>query len=108
MTPGNLELVEIVASWATTVPAVIAVIVWDERHLPRDLLARAWPPVSRDAAIFGTWNLGVHPVCVLLHFARTRRTFWGIGLGLLWAAVVLVVGAGAELAVAAAVDWLKV
>ncbi|MDP9033732.1 MAG: hypothetical protein M3O50_02920 [Myxococcota bacterium] len=108
MTPGNLELVEILVSWATTLPAAVAVIVWDERHLPGDLLARAWPPVSRDAAIFGTWNLGVHPVCVLLHFARTRRTFLGTGLGLLWAAAVLCAGAGAELAVATAIEWLGI
>ena len=49
-----------------------------------EALARAWPPQSRDAAIFGLWNLGVHPLCVLIHFARTRRSVLGTGLGLAW------------------------
>lgn len=66
MTPGNLELVEIVVSWTTTLPAVAVVIVRDERRLTGERLARAWEPPSRDAAIFGTWNLGLHPLCVLV------------------------------------------
>jgi hypothetical protein len=87
-------------------PAVVLVITGDERRLRPDALARAWPPQSRDAAIFGLWNLGVHPFCVLIHFARTRRTFLGTGLGLAWLVAILVVDEGAQRLVAAAIDWL--
>ena len=106
MTPGNLELVQIVVSWTTTLPAVAAIILRDERRLQGAMLDRAWPPASRDAAIFGAWNLGVHPACVLLHFVRTRRSLRGFGQGLLWLAAVVLVGASAQLVAAAAIDWL--
>ena len=106
MSPGNLELVQVVASWAVTLPAVATVIAYDERRLGPDLLERAWPPQSRDAAIFGLWNLGVHPLCVLIHFARTRRTVVGTLLGLGWLVVILLADAGVERATAIAIEWL--
>ncbi|MDP8999867.1 MAG: hypothetical protein M3O46_07125 [Myxococcota bacterium] len=106
MTQGNLELAQIVVSWVVTLPAVAWIIVRDERRLRGDQLARAWPPQSRDATIFGLWNLGVHPLCVLLHFARTRRGYAGVDMGLLALAVVLVADYCAQLGVEAAVDWL--
>jgi hypothetical protein len=106
MTEGNLELVQVVASWLFTLPAVALVIVQDERRLAGEALARAWPPQSRDAAIFGLWNLGVHPLCVLIHFWRTRRTAYGVVLGLAWFVGILAGGAGVQLGAAAAVEGL--
>ncbi len=106
MTGGNLELVQVIVSWCVTLPAVVLVIRTDERRLETDALARAWPPQSRDAAIFGLWNLGVHPLCVLVHFARTRRSALGSFLGLAWVVVILVADAGAQWGVAAAIGWL--
>jgi hypothetical protein len=104
--PGDLELLQIVVSWAFTLPAVVAIIVIDERRLDGEKLARAWPAPSRDAAIFGLWNLGVHPLCVLIHFVRTRRGFAGLDLGLFWFGAVAAVDVCAQLGVAAAVGWL--
>jgi hypothetical protein len=106
VTPGNLELVQIVASWTVTLPAVAAILVCDERRLKADVLERAWPPVSRDAAVFGLWNLGVHPLCVLIHFARTRRTVAGVLWGLGWLLLILLADAGAQAAAAFAVERL--
>jgi hypothetical protein len=106
MTAGNLELVQIVVSWAVTLPAVAILISRDERRLPADLLERAWPPQSRDAAIFGLFNLGVHPLCVLIHFARTRRSLVGTLVGLGWLVVILLADAAVERAAVAAVEWL--
>ncbi len=106
MKAGDLELLQVVASWAVTLPAVTGVIVIDERRLPAEKLARAWPPSSRDAAVFGLWNLGVHPLCVFIHFVRTRRGFAGVDLGLLWLAAVAALDIGAQLGTVAAVDWL--
>jgi hypothetical protein len=106
MTDGNLEVLLVVVSWVVTLPAVVAIIVCDERRLRGAELGRAWPPCSRDAAIFGLWNMGVHPLCVLVHFARTRRSLRGALLGLGWLSAVLVAEAGAGLATVAVVRWL--
>jgi len=102
VTRGNLELVEILASWSVTLPAVVTIIVRDERHLTGPRLERAWPPQSRDAAIFGLWLMGVHPLCVFVHFVRTRRSIGGVLLGLWWLAVVI----AGDLAATAAVEGL--
>jgi ABC-type Co2+ transport system permease subunit len=106
VTDGNVELAQVLAAWAVTLPAVVTIIVRDERRLKDQKLERAWPPQSRDAAIFGLWLMGVHPLCVFVHFARTRRTLWGVLLGLLWFAVVVAGTLGAELGVTAAIQGL--
>jgi hypothetical protein len=106
MTDGNLQLVQVIASWVVTLPAVIVVIKADERRLTGEALERAWPPQSRDAAIFGLWNMGVHPLCVLIHFARTRRTLLGTGLGLVWLLAIMLADAGVQTGVAAAIERL--
>ncbi len=106
MTDGNLQLVQVIVSWVVTLPAVIFVIKADERRLKGEALERAWPPQSRDAAIFGLWNMGVHPLCVLIHFARTRRTLLGTGLGLVWLVAIMLADAGVQTGVAAAIERL--
>ena len=106
MTAGNLELVQIVASWVVTLPMVIGVIVMDEKHLEGAELERAWPPVSRDAAIFGLWNMGVHPLCVLIHFVRTRRSLRGAFLGVAWLTAIFALGVGAQFGAADLVEWV--
>jgi hypothetical protein len=106
MTDGNLELVQVIVSWVVTLPAVVVVIRTDERRLEAEALARAWPPQSRDAAIFGLWNLGVHPLCVLIHFARTRRSVVGTGLGLAWVVAILLADAGVQSGVSLAIERL--
>jgi len=106
VTPGNLELVQILVSWSVTLPGVSAIIVADERRLVGDPLARAWPPPSRDAAIFGLWLLGVHPLCVLVHFVKTRWSLAGAGLGMLWLGALVGADVGAQWGAEAAIDWL--
>jgi hypothetical protein len=108
VTDGNFELVQILVSWAVTLPGVTAIVVLDERRLRGLRRDRAWPPVSRDAAIFAMWNLSTLLVlCVpLVHFVRTRRSALGALLGTGWLAVLLAANVAAEFAAAAAVDWL--
>jgi len=106
VTEGNIEFVQILVGWAVTLPAVVTIIVRDERHLRGQRLERAWPSQSRDAAIFGLWLMGVHPVCLLVHFARTRRTTMGVLQGLGWLLLVSVGALGAELGAAIAIDGL--
>jgi hypothetical protein len=105
VTEGNLELLQVVVFWAVTLPAVTAIIVHDERRLQGEELARAWPPPSRDAAIFGIF-LGLPPVCLFLHFVRTRRDLRGVLLGLVWLVAVYAADFGAEYGAAMAVEWL--
>jgi hypothetical protein len=106
VTPGNEELVAVVASLTVTLPAVVAIIVTDERRLAGLELERAWPPQSRDCAVFAMLNLGVPQLCVLLHFIRTRRTLRGAVIGLLWVVAIVLCEVGAELAAVTAVDRL--
>jgi len=106
LTPGNLELAQIVVSWAVSLPAVAAIIVHDERRLSGVQLERAWPPQSRDAAIFALWNFGVQHLAVLIHFVKTRWSVRGVLLGLFWFGVVVGVDVAAQLGAAAAIGWL--
>ncbi len=108
MTPGNLEFVQVLASWVVTVPAITTILAFDERRLGPAAALRAWPPASRDAVIFGTWLVGTIYGCVglLAHFARTRRTWRGALVGLLWALLLLALEVGAELGTAGAIEWL--
>jgi hypothetical protein len=106
VTPGNLELLQIVVSWTVTLPAVAAIIVHDERRLRGELRARAWPPQSRDAAIFALWNVGVPHLSVAIHFIKTRRSLHGVGMALLGLTVVVALDAGAQLGAAQVVEWL--
>jgi hypothetical protein len=64
------------------VPAVV--VRRDLRHLSGEPLARSWPDASLWAAVvmFG-------PLCVPIHFIRTRRSWLGVGLALLWLAATL-------------------
>jgi hypothetical protein len=59
------------------VPAVI--VRRDVRRLTGERLARAWPDASLWSAVvvFG-------PLCLPIHFIRTRRSWTGLGLGAFW------------------------
>ena len=67
------------------VPA--SIVRWDLARLTGERLARAWPEASLWSAVvvFG-------PLCLPVHFIRTRRNWAGLGLGVaaLVAAVLLI------------------
>lgn len=74
------EIVAIVLDWVLTTTACFFVVIRDERALDPALRERAWPPVSRDAAI-----IAFGQIALLVHFWKTRR--WGIkgfALGVAW------------------------
>lgn len=99
MTEGNLQVLEILAYWLVEGPAAAAVVVRDERRLRPDRAARAWPAVSRDAAIFNLWLLGFHPAAMLVffatHFVRTRGLGSGLARALGWEVAVVGLGLAA-------------
>jgi hypothetical protein len=109
VTAGDFELVEVFVAWSVMIPAFAAIVIYDERRLREPKIARAWPPQTRDAAIFALW-LFCHPAsllfCLLVHFVRTRRSFLGAMLGLGWWAVVCAAETAALLGAAAACGQL--
>jgi hypothetical protein len=108
VSPGDVEFVQVVASMVVCPLAVGAIVLVDERRLRGPQLTRAWPPVSRDAAIFGAWQFGALYGCLLLvvHFTKTRWSLVGVLLGALWAAILLGVDIGSILLAGAVIDWL--
>jgi hypothetical protein len=88
------EVVELLVSWVVTTALTFVVVIWDERHLTGERLARAWPPTSRDAAIVA---FGV--LALPFHFARTRGHL-GSALGVLGCVAGVALGAVAVVLVA--------
>ena len=106
MKEGDVEVFQILGSWAVTLPAVAWIIVRDERRLKGRQLENAWPPASRDAAIYALWNFGVQHLSVVIHFVRTRRSLRGVGLGLAWLVAVVAADIAAQTAVAWTIELL--
>ncbi|MGH7436741.1 MAG: hypothetical protein ACRENE_13795 [Polyangiaceae bacterium] len=105
MTPGNLELVQVVVSWAVLLPGAAVVIVRDERRLRGAQAGRAWPPASRDSALFAIYNISLFVLLVVpLHFLRTRRSAWGLLIGMGWATVLVAADVGAQLLTALVIE----
>jgi hypothetical protein len=77
-------------------PAVV--IRKDLLRLAPEKLARAWNDASLWSAV-----VAFGPISLIVHFARTRRTLWGLLLGLVWAALVMALSLIAELASSATV-----
>lgn len=87
------NVAELVLSWLVTTALTFVIIILDERWMGEKLLARAWPPSSRDAAI-----IAFGPIALLVHFMRTRggfrswkKFFLGLPLGFLMGVVALLV-----------------
>ena len=79
------ELVTFVLSLVVTT-ALVFLIVWrDERRLDPERLDRAWPATTRIAAV-----VAFGPLCLPVHFWRTRRSLVGVVLGFGWAIAVVV------------------
>ena len=72
-----------VATLIVQIVATILVSAWvvrrDLKHLAPDLLSRAWPESSFWSAV-----VCFSPICVPVHFVRTRRSALGLGLGIVW------------------------
>ncbi len=89
------SLVQVVALYQV-LSSYVAMSVWlidrDLRKLPPLMLRRAYSMTSFAAAIFTGYQFGIPQVAVLVHFIRTRRSLWGVMLGLFWAAVAYLPG----------------
>jgi hypothetical protein len=67
-------------------PAIV--IKKDLLRLEPTKLARAWNDASLWSAV-----VAFGPISLVVHFARTRRSLWGLVLGLAWAALTLLLSA---------------
>jgi hypothetical protein len=74
---GEVLLFTLSFALGIAVPATI--VRRDVARLRGEHLARAWPDASLWSAVvvFG-------PLCIPIHFIRTRRSWVGLGLGALW------------------------
>jgi hypothetical protein len=81
---GEVLLYALSIALSIAVPAVI--LRRDLSRLSGEPLARSWPEASFWLAVV---LLG--PLSVPVHFIRTRRSWRGLGLGLLWLAGALAV-----------------
>ncbi|MFO0673151.1 MAG: hypothetical protein U0235_26630 [Polyangiaceae bacterium] len=73
-----VDVLDVVFAMLIGSAGTYAVVHWDERRLPPDPLARAWPPSTKLAAA-----VAFGPLALPVHFWRTRRTLLGtlIGVG---------------------------
>jgi hypothetical protein len=71
------EVVELTVQLIGSVYVTLRLLRWDTSRLPDAMRARAWPDSTMLSA-----SLSFAPLCLLLHFTRTRRSFKGFGLGL--------------------------
>jgi hypothetical protein len=81
------EVLLYLLSFALGIAVPASIVRWDLGRLTGERLARAWPDTSLWSAVvmFG-------PLCLPVHFIRTRRNWVGLGLGLaaLVAAILLI------------------
>jgi hypothetical protein len=56
----------------------------DLRQRPAEQLARAWNDAS-----FWTAIVVFGPLCIPVHFIKTRRSLWGLILGVFWMAAAI-------------------
>jgi hypothetical protein len=76
---GVVEVLLFAVSLALGILVPVAIVRWDLRRLTGEHLARSWPDASLWSAVvvFG-------PLCVPVHFIRTRRSWAGLGLAVFW------------------------
>jgi threonine/homoserine efflux transporter RhtA len=91
-----LEVTEILVYAVVTTTLFLLLLRFDEARLSPDRLARAWTTTSK-LAVVGCSLLGLSLffyLGIVVHFGRTRRSFVGVAIGLLWAGAVFAVDIG--------------
>jgi hypothetical protein len=73
------DVVSLIVQFTATIVVSAWVVRRDLKRLAPDLLSRAWPESSFWSAI-----VCFSPICVPVHFVRTRRSMLGVALGIAW------------------------
>ncbi|HEY1956521.1 MAG TPA: hypothetical protein VGH28_12945 [Polyangiaceae bacterium] len=87
-----VEIAAMLVSAAVSWTASWWVIKRDEKKLDETMLARAYAPATLACSVFV-----FQQIAVLVHFIRTRRSFRGFLLGVLWTVVAFVPSIAVEL-----------
>jgi hypothetical protein len=80
-----VEVLSFSVQLALNVGITAFILRWDEGRMDALASARAWPPASRWAAI-----VAFGPLCIPVHFVKTRRSLVGGLLGLIWMALAVI------------------
>ena len=78
------EVLLLALSFVLNVALPYFVVRYDLKRLSEERLARAWPDASVLSAVYA-----FGPLCLPVHFARTRRSWLGFALGLTACALTL-------------------
>ena len=90
-----MTVVDLALQIAFSVLVTAGIVRWDSRRLSPERYARSW-----NSASFWSAVVGFGPLCIPVHFARTRRSLLGLGLGL----VVMVAAFAANGLLGSAID----
>ena len=91
------EAVVVILSFALGIAIPVWLVRFDMRRLSDEQLERAWPDVSLWMAV-----VAFGPLCIPVHFWKTRRSLLGLLLGLVCCAGALI----ALTQILGAVAWL--
>ena len=83
------EILELTLSAVFTSGAAFWIVWFDERRLTPEQEYFAWPETTRLAAV-----VAFGPLCLPVHFWRTRRSLLGFLFGLVCTAALIAFGAG--------------
>jgi len=79
------DVLVLIVEFAATIAVSAWVVRRDVKHLGPEELSRAWPDPSLWSAV-----VCFSPICVPIHFVRTRRSLVGVALGIAWFVATLV------------------
>jgi hypothetical protein len=91
------EALVLLVSFFASIGVTAWILKYDIARLSPPERDRAWPVASLWAAV--AW---FSPLCLVIHFVRTRRSWLGVALGIGWLAAAIV----AIEAMAQASDWM--
>ena len=78
------EVLELAIQIAGSIAVPALIVRRDIARLEGPALARSWPESSLWSAV-----VAFGPLCIPVHFVRTRRSLVGLGLAALWLALAL-------------------
>ena len=81
-----MSVVDLILQIGLGVTLTSWVVRRDMRLAPPEQLVRGWNDASFWSAV-----VAFGPLCIPVHFVRTRRSFVGLAIGVLWMTAVLVV-----------------
>jgi hypothetical protein len=99
-----LEVTEIVVFAVLTTTMFWLLLRFDEARLSPAELARGWTTTSK-LAVVGCSLLGLSLffyLGIVVHFWRTRRSFYGVAIGVAWSSAIFAVDVG----VLSLLEWL--